>query len=85
MNKEFTKTEYYDKYQKYHMFENYVVENIHLLRHFEYNKEGDTINRLVFVIYIHRKDKTHDFNILLDYFMYSKSEIKKFRISKGYY
>ena len=77
LNKEFTKTEYYDKYQKYHIFENYVVENIHLLRHFEYNKEGDIINRLVFVIYIHRKDKTHDFNILLDYFMYSKSEIKK--------
>lgn len=74
INNNFVNTKYYQKYNKKQIYIPYKIINIKLLKYFEYKTDEHKLSRYVVVIYLHRKDKINDFNILLDYFIQSKTD-----------
>ena len=74
LNKEFMDTNYFKKYNKHHTFSQYTIDNIKILKHFEYKNDENSVKvyRFILIFLLHRKDKINDFYILSDYFLIAK-------------
>jgi len=79
MNTHFEDTDYFEKYNKHHPFDSYILMNHKIRNFFLYTIQDDSNNlmqRAIITLKIHRPNKIYDFIVLLDVFFMKKDANK---------
>jgi hypothetical protein len=76
LNDNFESSNYFDKYNKHHIFTPYKLNSYNINKYFIHKTPNENYQRGIITLKIHRPNKVHDFILLLDIFFIPKKNFK---------